>query len=219
MIASIWVINTQSRGPRGRRVPELMRQVRKKYMYLLYCYFIIKTLLWKKKNTFFYLKNHFNLLILLQCILRGLRRLVCLGDDAYFPLNEIDTLSMKSLDIPAVEPIVKSDISGNQSKLEKDVEEILRHVQTMIDHLYKNCAGAKGSAKRVERGGSCPWQSVVFSFWGHIPFIHVCFTCLTVQMEMLKYWIVQCSIFLYTMWFTRWVLKIIYLLKTIKTAK
>lgn len=92
MIASIWVINTQSRGPRGRRVPELMR----------------------------------------QCILRGLRRLVCLGDDAYFPLNEIDTLSMKSLDIPAVEPIVKSDISGNQSKLEKDVEEILRHVQTMI---------------------------------------------------------------------------------------
>lgn len=78
------------------------------------------------------LKNHFNLLILLQCILRGLRRLVCLGDDAYFPLNEIDTLSMKSLDIPAVEPIVKSDISGNQSKLEKDVEEILRHVQTMI---------------------------------------------------------------------------------------
>lgn len=131
MIASIWVINTQSRGPRGRRVPELMRQVRKKYMYLLYFYFIIKTLLWKK-NTFFYLKNHFNLLILLQCILRGLRRLVCLGDDAYFPLNEIDTLSMKSLDIPAVEPIVKSDISGNQSKLEKDVEEILRHVQTMI---------------------------------------------------------------------------------------
>lgn len=57
---------------------------------------------------------------------------MCLGDDAYFPLNEIDTLSMKSLDIPSVEPIVKSDISGNQSKLEKDVEEILRHVQTMI---------------------------------------------------------------------------------------
>lgn len=132
MIASIWVINTQSRGPRGRRVPELMRQVRKKYknIYLLYCYFIIKTLLWKKKYVFLFKKSL--LLILLQCILRGLRRLVCLGDDAYFPLNEIDTLSMKSLDIPAVEPIVKSDISGNQSKLEKDVEEILRHVQTMI---------------------------------------------------------------------------------------
>jgi hypothetical protein len=39
---------------------------------------------------------------------------------------------MKSLDIPHVEPIVKSDVSGNQTKLEKDVEEILRHVQTMI---------------------------------------------------------------------------------------
>lgn len=110
MIASIWVINTQSRGPRGRRVPELMR----------------------------------------QCILRGLRRLVCLGDDAYFPLNEIDTLSMKSLDIPAVEPIVKSDISGNQSKLEKDVEEILRHVQTMIivQKLRRRERKCKTSGKR-----------------------------------------------------------------------
>lgn len=132
MIASIWVINTQSRGPRGRRVPELMRQVRKNiHVFAVLLLHHKNVTLWKN-NTFFYLKNHFNLLILLQCILRGLRRLVCLGDDAYFPLNEIDTLSMKSLDIPAVEPIVKSDISGNQSKLEKDVEEILRHVQTMI---------------------------------------------------------------------------------------
>ncbi|XP_022292441.2 neuronal acetylcholine receptor subunit alpha-6-like isoform X1 [Crassostrea virginica] len=92
MMASIWVINTKSRGPRGRRVPDLMR----------------------------------------QCVLRGLRRLVCLGDDSYFPLNEIDTLTMKTLDIPAVEPTVKPDIPGSPNKLEKDVEEILRHVQTMI---------------------------------------------------------------------------------------
>lgn len=65
-------------------------------------------------------------------MLRGLRRLVCLGDDSYFPLNEIDTLTMKTLDIPAVEPTVKPDIPGSPNKLEKDVEEILRHVQTMI---------------------------------------------------------------------------------------
>ncbi|CAG2210644.1 neuronal acetylcholine receptor subunit beta-3-like isoform X1 [Mytilus edulis] len=62
--------------------------------------------------------------------LRGLKRLVCLGDDTYYPLDESETVSMRGLDRP-LDSMTKPDTTTTQSKMEKDIEEILRHVHTM----------------------------------------------------------------------------------------
>lgn len=62
--------------------------------------------------------------------LRGLKRLVCLGDDTYYPLDESETVSMRGLDRP-LDTSTKPDTTTSQSKMEKDIEEILRHVHTM----------------------------------------------------------------------------------------
>ncbi|KAK3097858.1 hypothetical protein FSP39_013889 [Pinctada imbricata] len=91
LLASIWIINIQSRGPRRQKVPVFIR--------------------------------HF--------FLRGLKRLVCLGEDTYYPLDEMETISMRGLD-RAVDGNVRQQTEiTSQNKLERDVEEILRHVHTL----------------------------------------------------------------------------------------
>lgn len=62
--------------------------------------------------------------------MRGLKRLVCLGDDTYYPLDESETVSMRGLDRP-MENMTKPDTTTTQTKMEKDIEEILRHVHGM----------------------------------------------------------------------------------------
>ncbi|XP_060068345.1 neuronal acetylcholine receptor subunit alpha-5-like [Ylistrum balloti] len=64
-----------------------------------------------------------------QLFLRGLKRVVCLGDDTYYPLDELETVSMRGLD-RTMDGIVRQE-NTTQSKMERDVEEILRHLHTL----------------------------------------------------------------------------------------
>ncbi|CAL1546815.1 unnamed protein product [Lymnaea stagnalis] len=64
--------------------------------------------------------------------LRSLKRLVCLGNDSYYPLTDLDTISMRGLDKTMAaqdrQP-ANPELRGiNSSKVEKDIEEITRNV-------------------------------------------------------------------------------------------
>jgi hypothetical protein len=65
----------------------------------------------------------------------GLKRLVCLGDDTYYPLDESETVSMRGLDRP-LDTSTKPDTTTSQSTMEKDIEEILHHVYVEITTIY-----------------------------------------------------------------------------------
>ena len=73
----------------------------------------------------------FNAVIsVLQIFLKSLKKLVCLGDDTYYPLDESETISMRGLDKTIISVDSSSKVEG--SRLEKDVEEILRHVHSLV---------------------------------------------------------------------------------------
>ncbi|KAK0064423.1 nicotinic acetylcholine receptor subunit type H, partial [Biomphalaria pfeifferi] len=67
--------------------------------------------------------------------LRSLKRLVCLGNDSYYPLNDLDTISMRGLDKTMASQErqqTNSDIRGmNSSKVERDIEEICRNMNLL----------------------------------------------------------------------------------------
>ncbi|XP_059165447.1 neuronal acetylcholine receptor subunit alpha-3-like [Physella acuta] len=67
--------------------------------------------------------------------LRSLKRLVCLGNDSYYPLTDLDTISMRGLDKTITcqdrQPS-NSDLRGiNSSKVEKDIEEVNRNLSIL----------------------------------------------------------------------------------------
>lgn len=61
--------------------------------------------------------------------------MVCLGGDAYYPLDEMETITMRGLDkttnIHDVDYPKPTDMTSHPSKLERDVEEILKHMRTL----------------------------------------------------------------------------------------
>ncbi|GAB1606926.1 neuronal acetylcholine receptor subunit alpha-5-like [Argonauta hians] len=92
LVLSIFILNIYNRGPRRRKMPEIVRQI----------------------------------------FLRSLRRLVCLGGDAYYPLNEQETVSMRGLDRAAdTEVIVRPQDNQVVPKTERDMDEIKKHVRSM----------------------------------------------------------------------------------------
>ncbi|XP_052241125.1 acetylcholine receptor subunit alpha-like isoform X1 [Dreissena polymorpha] len=92
IICTIGVVNTQSRGRRTRKVPELVKKI----------------------------------------FLKTLKKLVCLGDDAYYPLEESEAVSLRSLEKQSVVTHADSPRNAEETKMERDMDEILRHVTTLV---------------------------------------------------------------------------------------
>ncbi|XP_060585218.1 acetylcholine receptor subunit alpha-like 1 isoform X3 [Ruditapes philippinarum] len=90
MILSIWAVTTQSRGPRKRKVPVIVRQL----------------------------------------FLKTLKKLVCVTEDSYHPLDDTETISFKGIERQSVVPNTP-DIKHGDNKLERDVEEILKQVNVL----------------------------------------------------------------------------------------
>ncbi|KAL3883545.1 hypothetical protein ACJMK2_029828 [Sinanodonta woodiana] len=96
IISTIWVINVHERGPRRKKVPEIIRLI----------------------------------------FLKTLKKMVCLGDTIYYPLEESETISLRGLDKPVINIDTASKSSDQtkqySSKLERDVEEILRYLHSLV---------------------------------------------------------------------------------------
>ncbi len=86
--------------------------------------------------------NIFNIrpseLSFLQIFLRSLKRLVCLGGDSYYPLDEMETITMRGLDKSATVGIsspgdgpMRNQDSRSPSKLERDVEDLLKQLHLL----------------------------------------------------------------------------------------
>ena len=84
--------------------------------------------------------------------MKTLKKLLCLGDDVYYPLDESETISMRGL-----EKQVLNDNSPKieGSRVERDVQEILRHVHTLV---------IKSSAKDARAEMRSEWQQVAIVF-------------------------------------------------------
>lgn len=65
-----------------------------------------------------------------QLFLKTLKKLVCLNDDNYYPLDDKESVSLQGIEKQSLntDQTIKTD--GN--KLERDVSEILRHVNTLV---------------------------------------------------------------------------------------
>jgi len=67
---------------------------------------------------------------ILQLFLKALKKVVCLRDEEYFPLEEVEAVSLRSLE---KQFLANSEtIKAETSKLEKDVEEILRNLSVLV---------------------------------------------------------------------------------------
>ncbi|KAK7503109.1 hypothetical protein BaRGS_00005735 [Batillaria attramentaria] len=93
-----------------------------------------------------------------QIFLRSLKRLVCLGSDTYYLLNDLETISMRGLDHPKTsftnavttsstdrrEQTNAGDARVNNAKLEREVEEVNRqlHVLGARTHVQDSRAEA-----------------------------------------------------------------------------
>lgn len=84
----------------------------------------------------------------LQIFLRSLKRLVCLGSDTYYLLNDLETISMRGLDQPKTSLTTSSVTCDRRDqpaamdmrcspRLEREVEEVSRqlHLLTARAHL------------------------------------------------------------------------------------
>ena len=77
----------------------------------------------------------------MQIFLRSLKRLVCLGSDTYYLLNDLETISMRGLDNPKTSftPAINSerrDQTGvgdarGSARLEREVEEVSRQLHVL----------------------------------------------------------------------------------------
>ena len=88
-----------------------------------------------------------------QIFLKSLKKLVCLGDDTYYPLDESETISMRGLDKAIISVDSSSKVEG--SRLEKDVEEILRHVHSLV---------VNNTAKEARFDVRSEWHQVAIVF-------------------------------------------------------
>lgn len=88
-----------------------------------------------------------------QIFLKSLKKLVCLGEDSYYPLDESETISMRGLDKQIITLDSTTKIEG--SRLEKDVEEILRHVHSLV---------VKSTAKEARLDVRSEWHQVAIVF-------------------------------------------------------
>lgn len=88
-----------------------------------------------------------------QIFLKSLKKLVCLGDDTYYPLDESETISMRGLDKTIIS--VDGSSKGDGSRLEKDVEEILRHVHSLV---------VNNTAKEARLDIRSEWHQVAIVF-------------------------------------------------------
>lgn len=91
ILLSIWVVNTQRRGPRKKKVPGIIRQV----------------------------------------FLRSLKKLVCVTEDSYHPLEDTEAISFRNIEKQTND---NADVKSDASKLEKDVGEILKQVNMLVKH-------------------------------------------------------------------------------------
>lgn len=86
--------------------------------------------------------------LFLQIFLRSLKRLVCLGSDTYYLLNDLETISMRGLDQPKTSLTTSSVTCDRRDqpaamdmrcspRLEREVEEVSRqlHLLTARAHL------------------------------------------------------------------------------------
>ncbi|XP_064607615.1 neuronal acetylcholine receptor subunit alpha-2-like isoform X2 [Liolophura sinensis] len=66
-----------------------------------------------------------------KIFLQGLKRVACFGEDTYYPLDEMETISMRGLDrhMTEAESNQKASETSSSSKMEKDVEQILKHMR------------------------------------------------------------------------------------------
>ena len=64
--------------------------------------------------------------------MKTLKKLVCLGDDAYYPLEESEAVSLRSLEKQSVVTHADSPRNAEETKMERDMDEILRHVTTLV---------------------------------------------------------------------------------------
>ncbi|NP_001267752.1 neuronal acetylcholine receptor subunit alpha-9-like precursor [Aplysia californica] len=87
--------------------------------------------------------------------LRSLKRLVCLGSDSYYPLSDVDPISMRGLDktISSQDRQLTNveNRSATTSKMEKDLEEITRQV---------NLLSARISVQDARDDALCEWRQV-----------------------------------------------------------
>lgn len=112
IILSIFILNVYNRGPRRRKMPEIVRQV----------------------------------------FLRSLRRLVCLGGDAYYPLDEQETVSMRGLDRASESDVIVRQ-QDNQAipKAERDMDEVKKHVRSLA---------IRGAVLEARQEVFAEWQQV-----------------------------------------------------------
>lgn len=91
--------------------------------------------------------------IVRQVFLKSLKKLVCLGEDTYYPLDESETISMRGLDKQIL--TVDSTTKTEGSRLERDVEEILRHVHSLV---------VNSTAKQARLDVRSEWHQVAIVF-------------------------------------------------------
>ena len=91
--------------------------------------------------------------IYFQVFLKSLKKLVCLGEDTYYPLDESETISMRGLDKQIL--TVDSTTKTEGSRLERDVEEILRHIHTLV---------VNSTAKQARLDVRSEWHQVAIVF-------------------------------------------------------
>jgi hypothetical protein len=65
-----------------------------------------------------------------QVFLKTLRKIVCLSDDSYYLLDDKESVSLQSIEKHPVN--ADQAIRNDGNKLERDVAEILRHVNTIV---------------------------------------------------------------------------------------
>ncbi|KAK6169464.1 hypothetical protein SNE40_020514 [Patella caerulea] len=73
--------------------------------------------------------------------LRSLKRIVCLGNDNYYPLSSADCVSMKGLENPMLSSSTdgqKTKETNNGSKLEADVEDLNRQLHILTARARSN---------------------------------------------------------------------------------
>ncbi|XP_045197749.2 neuronal acetylcholine receptor subunit beta-3-like isoform X3 [Mercenaria mercenaria] len=68
--------------------------------------------------------------IIRQLFLKTLKKIVCVNEDSYHPLDDTETISFKSIDKQTVTNSADGKHDGN--KLERDVDEILKQVNVLV---------------------------------------------------------------------------------------